>query len=58
LPALIVAADGATVVYGQPGVGMVHVGVDEETRSESLGLLHRFEGDVDAALDALGVERE
>ncbi|WP_430503745.1 GTP-dependent dephospho-CoA kinase family protein [Haloparvum sp. PAK95] len=57
LPALIVAPDGATVVYGQPGVGMVHVAVDEETRSESLALLHRFEGDVDAALDALGVEQ-
>lgn len=58
LPALIVAPDGATVVYGQPGVGMVHVAVDEETRSEALALLQRFEGDVDAALDALGVERQ
>jgi len=58
LPALIVAPDGATVVYGQPGVGMVHVGVDEETRSESLALLHRFDGDVEGALDVLGVKRE
>jgi GTP-dependent dephospho-CoA kinase len=45
LPALVAAPDGASVVYGQPNEGMVHVVVDEEVRAEVRALLKRFEGD-------------
>ncbi|MFC4439532.1 MULTISPECIES: GTP-dependent dephospho-CoA kinase family protein [Natrialbaceae] len=47
LPAIVVAPDGASVVYGQPDEGMVHVVVDEEVRAEVRALLERFEGDQD-----------
>lgn len=42
LPAMLLAPSGATVVYGQPGEGMVAVQIDSETRSagrQRLGLL-------------------
>ncbi|TYL38621.1 DUF359 domain-containing protein [Natronococcus pandeyae] len=45
LPAIVVAPDGASVVYGQPDEGMVHVVVDDEVRAEVRALLERFEGD-------------
>lgn len=45
LPAILAAPDGASVVYGQPGEGMVHVRVDETVRTEIRELLARFEGD-------------
>ncbi|ELY65371.1 GTP-dependent dephospho-CoA kinase family protein [Natronococcus jeotgali] len=45
LPAIVVAPDGASVVYGQPDEGMVHVVVDDELRAEARALLERFEGD-------------
>ncbi|WP_306054008.1 GTP-dependent dephospho-CoA kinase family protein [Natronococcus wangiae] len=45
LPAIVVAPDGASVVYGQPGEGMVHVVVGDEVRAEVRALLERFEGD-------------
>ena len=45
LPAIIAAPDGASVVYGQPDEGMVHVVVDDEVRQEVRALLERFEGD-------------
>ena len=44
LPALVIAPEGASVVYGQPGEGMVHVRVDEETKERVRGLLERMEG--------------
>ncbi|MFC7240024.1 GTP-dependent dephospho-CoA kinase family protein [Saliphagus sp. GCM10025317] len=53
LPALLAAPEGASVVYGQPDVGMVHVTVDAETRASARGLLERFDGDVDRALALL-----
>ncbi|MFC6716396.1 GTP-dependent dephospho-CoA kinase family protein [Natrialbaceae archaeon GCM10025810] len=46
LPAIVAAPDGASVVYGQPDEGMVHVIVDEEVRAEMRALLERFDGDV------------
>jgi uncharacterized protein (UPF0218 family) len=54
LPAVVAAPDGAGIVYGQPGEGMVLVRVTPETRREMVELLGRFEGDVDAALALLG----
>jgi hypothetical protein len=54
LPAIVAAPVGASVVYGQPDEGMVHVPVDEETKAEARELLSKFEGDVEAALARLG----
>ena len=45
LPAILAAPEGASVVYGQPGEGMVHVVVTEETRAEARALVERMEGD-------------
>lgn len=53
LPAIVAAPVGASVVYGQPDEGMVHVPVDEETKAEARELLSQFEGDVEAALARL-----
>ncbi len=44
--AVIVAAPlGASVVYGQPGEGMVHVTVDEAVQSRMRDLIARMDGD-------------
>ena len=56
LPAIAIAPEGASVVYGQPGEGMVHVRVDEEVRERARGLLERMDGDPDRAWRLLGVE--
>lgn len=53
LPAIVAAPVGASIVYGQPGQGMVHVPVTEESKAEARDLLARMDGDVDAALDIL-----
>jgi len=55
LPAVLAAPLGGSVVYGQPGEGMVLVEVTEAARAEMRDLLVRFDGDADAALAALGV---
>ncbi|WP_276255672.1 GTP-dependent dephospho-CoA kinase family protein [Halomontanus rarus] len=47
LPAIVAAPDGASVVYGQPGEGMVHVEVTEDVREEVRALLERFEGNLE-----------
>ncbi len=47
LPAVLAAPDGASVVYGQSGEGMVLVRVDDPTRERVRRLLARFDGDVD-----------
>lgn len=54
LPAVLVAPAGASVVYGQPGAGMVHVQVDDAVRADLRDLLERFDGDVERALTILG----
>jgi uncharacterized protein (UPF0218 family) len=54
LPAIVAAPVGASIVYGQPDEGMVHVPVTEETKAEARELLSKFEGDVEAALARLG----
>ena len=56
LPAVLVAPDDATVVYGQPGEGMVRVDVADDTKAEMRSLIERMDGDVSGALTALGVE--
>ncbi|TQQ83496.1 DUF359 domain-containing protein [Halonotius terrestris] len=50
LPAILLAARGASVVYGQPGEGMVHVAVDDAVAETARDLLARFDGDTEAAL--------
>jgi uncharacterized protein (UPF0218 family) len=52
LPAVVAAPDGASVVYGQPDEGMVHVLVDEDVRADALALLERMDGDAER-LDVL-----
>ena len=47
LPAIVAAPEGASVVYGQPGEGMVHVLVTDDHRAEMRALLERFEGDTE-----------
>jgi len=54
LPAIIAAPDGASVVYGQPGEGMVHVPVTAEVRARARALFERLDGDTAAATAALG----
>jgi hypothetical protein len=54
LPALLVV-DGGSVVYGQPGEGMVLVGATAASKRRARSLLERMEGDVDAAFARLGV---
>ncbi|MBZ6495431.1 GTP-dependent dephospho-CoA kinase family protein [Natrinema longum] len=47
LPAIAAAPEGASVVYGQPDEGMVHVVVTDDDRTAMRELLERFEGDTD-----------
>ncbi|MFC4542628.1 GTP-dependent dephospho-CoA kinase family protein [Halosolutus amylolyticus] len=56
LPAIIAAPEGASVVYGQPDEGMVHVKVTDDHRAEMRALLDRFEGDADRLWDLLDRE--
>ncbi|GAB7009383.1 GTP-dependent dephospho-CoA kinase family protein [Halorubrum trueperi] len=55
LPAIVAAPDGASVVYGQPGEGMVRVAVTPESRTEARTLFEALDGDLDAAYEALGI---
>ncbi|MFP4627759.1 MAG: GTP-dependent dephospho-CoA kinase family protein [Halobacteriales archaeon] len=48
LPAVLLAPTGATVVYGQPGEGMVAVAVTPSARETAERLLDRLEGDHEA----------
>ena len=49
LPVLVLAPTGASVVYGQPGEGMVHVTVTEEKKTHVRELLDRMDGDTERA---------
>lgn len=53
LPAVVLAPDGASVVYGQPGEGMVLARVTQELRADVRALLSRMEGDQDRLDDLL-----
>ncbi|MFB6139034.1 MAG: GTP-dependent dephospho-CoA kinase family protein [Halosimplex sp.] len=56
LPAIAAAPDGASVLYGQPGEGVVHVTVDVDTRERVVDLLGRMDGDTRRAFDVLGLD--
>ncbi|WP_128225471.1 DUF359 domain-containing protein [Halobacteriaceae archaeon SHR40] len=56
LPAVLVAPQGASVVYGQPGEGMVHATVDEKRQERVRDILSRMDGDTDRLWELLGVE--
>jgi uncharacterized protein (UPF0218 family) len=56
LPALVVAPTGASIVYGQPGEGMVHVTAGAETATTARELLVRMDGDTERLWALLGVE--
>jgi len=53
LPAIIAAPEGASVVYGQPGEGMVHVQVDQAARERARDIVSRMDGDAAEAFDLL-----
>lgn len=53
LPAILAAPDGASVVYGQPDEGMVHVPVTPTARTTARELLADFDGETDVAISLL-----
>lgn len=53
VPAVLAAPLGTTVVYGQPGEGMVAIEVTESTQAEFRDLVSRMDGDTDRALSLL-----
>ncbi|PSQ11269.1 DUF359 domain-containing protein [Halobacteriales archaeon QS_7_69_60] len=55
LPAVLVAPDGAAVVYGQPGEGMVLAAVDDARRERCRELLAAMDGDYDRLTAVLGI---
>ena len=56
LPAILAAPLGSTVVYGQPGEGMVHVAVTPEATAHARELFASLEGDVADAARVLGID--
>jgi uncharacterized protein (UPF0218 family) len=56
LPAIAAAPDGASVLYGQPDEGVVHVTVGDEVRDRVGSILVRMTGDTDRALELLGLD--
>lgn len=54
LPAILAAPDGASVVYGQPGEGMVRVAVTSESRAKARELFEALDGDIDEAYKTIG----
>lgn len=58
LPAIAAVSDGASVLYGQPDEGVVHVTVDGPTRERVVDLVERMDGDSARAWELLGVDFE
>ncbi|SDF13612.1 hypothetical protein SAMN04488067_10296 [Halorubrum xinjiangense] len=56
LPAMLAAPLGSTVVYGQPGEGMVRVAITPETRRRARELFEGLTGDTAVAAETLGVD--
>ena len=56
LPVIATVPDGASVLYGQPDEGVVHVTVDPDIRDRVRALLARMDGDTDRAFAALGID--
>lgn len=55
LPAVVLAPDGASVVYGQPGEGMVLATVDAESRQRCRQILSQMDGDTERLWALLGL---
>lgn len=53
VPAVILAPVGTTVVYGQPGKGMVPVTVTEKQKATFRAMVGKMDGDSDRALQLL-----
>lgn len=53
VPAVILAPIGATVVYGQPGEGMVPIHVTAQQQATFRALIGKLDGDTDRALSLL-----
>ena len=53
LPAVLLAPETASVVYGQPDEGMVLVTPDAAVRERVRSLLSRMDGDADAVFDVV-----
>lgn len=56
LPVIAALEDGGSVVYGQPGEGMVLVTVDEETRAGVVDILDRMDGDPARVFEVLDID--
>ncbi|WP_459193399.1 GTP-dependent dephospho-CoA kinase family protein [Halosimplex sp. J119] len=56
LPAIAAAGDDASVLYGQPGEGVVHVTVDADTCERVTDLLGRMDGDPARAFELLDLD--
>lgn len=54
VPAILMVPVGGSVIYGQPGEGMVHVAVSAETKARAEALLMQFEGDPARAVALAG----
>jgi uncharacterized protein (UPF0218 family) len=55
LPAIAPAPDGASVLYGQPDEGVVHVTVDDAVRDRVYSILDRMDGDSERARELLAL---
>jgi uncharacterized protein (UPF0218 family) len=58
LPVIAAAPDGASVLYGQPGEGVVHVPVGDAVRKRACSVLDRMDGDFDRVDELLETECE
>lgn len=56
LPAIAAVPDDASVLYGQPDEGIVHVRVERAVRERVRDMLVRMDGDSDRAFAALGID--
>lgn len=56
LPAALAVPQGASIVYGQPGEGMVLVTVDQDVTDRARDLLSRMDGDKEELWRLLHVE--
>lgn len=56
LPAILAAEPGASVVYGQPDEGMVHVAVTDQRKAEIAGLIERMDGEPTRLFSMLGFD--
>lgn len=58
LPVIATVSDGASVLYGQPDEGVVHVTVDADVRDRVRTLMLEMDGDTDRAFATLGVDAD